>query len=74
MAYTTIDAATPRIAEVIAHATVALDGQQNAMRWLQQQNADIAGRTPLEVLFVGTPEERQQVDDMLSAMEYGVFT
>jgi len=44
------------------------------MRWLQQQNADIAGRTPLEVLFVGTPEERQQVDDMLSAMEYGVFT
>ncbi len=73
MPYMTIDAAPPRIAEVSAHATVALDGQQNAMRWLQQPNGDISGRTPLAVLFGGTPEELQKVDDLLSAMEFGIF-
>jgi len=74
MAFTTMDASTLRIAEVIAHATVALDGQRNALRWLQQPNDDLSGRTPLELLFLGTPEQSQQVNDLLSAMEYGVFT
>lgn len=74
MAHMAVDAATLRRTEVIAHATVALDGKENAMRWLQQPNDDIGGRTPLEVLFGGTPEELQQVDDLLSAMEYGIYT
>jgi uncharacterized protein (DUF2384 family) len=60
--------------EIVAHATVALDTQGNAMRWLQQPNADLTGRTPLDVLFQGIPEEMQQVDDLLSAMEFGVYT
>ena len=74
MAHMVMDAATPRRAEVIAHAAVALDGQQNAMRWLQQPNGDLAGRTPLEVLFQGTPDEMQKIDDLLSALEFGVYT
>jgi len=52
----TSDVAPPRIAEVIA------------MRWLQQPNDDISGRTPFAVLFGGAPEELPQVDDLLSAM------
>ena len=43
-----------RMAEIIAHAAVALDTQGNAMRWLQQLHADIAGRSPLDLLSWAT--------------------
>jgi uncharacterized protein (DUF2384 family) len=62
------------MADIITHATVSLDGQQNTMHWLQKPSARIDGRTPLDVLLEGTPEELQQLDDLLTALDYGMHT
>lgn len=62
-----------RRAEIIAHATEALDGQANAMQWLQQPNRSLAGRTPLEVLTEDAPEAAERVDELLYGIEYGMF-
>jgi len=62
-----------RRAEIIAHATEALDGQANAMQWLQQANRSLAGRTPLEVLTEDAPEAAERVDELLYGIEYGMF-
>jgi len=62
-----------RRAEIIAHATEALDGQANAMQWLQHANSSLAGRTPLEVLTEDAPEAAERVDELLYGIEYGMF-
>lgn len=62
-----------RRAEIIAHAAVSLDGRENAMVWLQKPFPKMGGRTPLEVLAQG-PEELQALDDVLTALDYGMHT
>lgn len=62
-----------RKAEIIAHATEALDGQVNAMHWLQKPNRSLSGKTPLTVLTGGKPEEMEQVDELLYGLEYGMY-
>jgi hypothetical protein len=62
-----------RKAEIIAHATEALDGQVDAMQWLQQPNRSLGGRTPLEVLTEDAAEETERVDELLYGIEYGMF-
>ncbi|MBV9223974.1 MAG: DUF2384 domain-containing protein [Acidobacteriaceae bacterium] len=62
-----------RKAEIIAHATEALDGQVNAMRWLQKPNRSLSGKTPLDVLTKGKPEDAEQVDELLYGLEYGMY-
>ncbi|HXF27935.1 MAG TPA: MbcA/ParS/Xre antitoxin family protein [Bryobacteraceae bacterium] len=62
-----------RQAEVIAHASEALDGQANAMRWLQRSNRSLAGRSPLDVLTNGQQEGVERVDELLYAIEYGMY-
>ena len=74
MAQLALDANAARTAEVIAHATVALDGQANAMQWLKQANPNLSDKTPLDILFHGLPEEVQLVDELLSALENGIYT
>jgi uncharacterized protein (DUF2384 family) len=74
LAAISIDPLEVRKAEIIAHATVALDGQKNVMQWLQQANPNLADRPPLEVLTHGSPEEQQQVDELLYALEFGIHT
>ncbi len=69
-----LDSTATRTAEIIAHAAVALDGQANAMGWLKQPHSNLANRTPLFVLFHGIPEELQLVDELLSALENGIYT
>lgn len=64
---------TRRQAQIIAHAAVALDGQGNAMRWLETPNRGLEDRTPFEVLSGGRPEDLELVDELLSALEYGLF-
>ncbi len=59
-------------AEVIAHATVALDGKANAMQWLQQPNTQLGNKTPLQVAFTGDAGELERVDEFLSALENGI--
>ena len=72
MAQRAIDVRATRTAEVIAHATVALDGKANAMQWLQQPNPHLGNRTPLQVAFSGESEELERVDELLSALENGI--
>jgi len=62
-----------RRAEIIAHATEALDGQANAMNWLQEANRSLGGRSPLAVLTEDTPEAAEIVDELLYGIEYGMF-
>lgn len=62
-----------RTAEIIAHATEALDGQVNAMHWLQEPNRSLGGRSPLAVLTEDTPEAAELVDELLYGIEYGMF-
>jgi uncharacterized protein (DUF2384 family) len=73
MAQLAIDAKATRTAAIIAHAAVALDGQENAMSWLQKPNPHLDSKTPLEVLFSGTADEVETVDELLSAMENGMY-
>ena len=72
MAQLAIDLNAARTAEVIAHATVALDGQANAMAWLKQPNPHLGNETPLAVAFGGEPEEMETVHELLSALENGI--
>jgi hypothetical protein len=74
LAAISVDPLEVRKAEIIAHATVALDGQKNAMQWLQRANPNLADRPPLEVLTHGRPEEQQLVDELLYALEFGIHT
>lgn len=62
-----------RKAEVVAHATETLDGQANAMGWLQRPNRSLAGKSPLDVLTNGAPEDIERVDELLYAIEYGMY-
>jgi uncharacterized protein (DUF2384 family) len=62
-----------RRAEIIAHATEALDGQVNAVQWLQEANRSLGGRSPLAVLTEDTPEAAEVVDELLYGIEYGMF-
>ena len=59
--------------QIMAHATESLDGQQNALAWLQKQSANMGGRTPLAILEIGEPWELQQLDDLLTALDYGMY-
>lgn len=72
MAQIAIDRRTARTAEVIAHAAVALDGQANALTWLQRPHSYLENKTPLYVAFNGTPEEVDRIDELLSALENGI--
>ena len=56
MAQVAVDPVFARRAEVISHATEALDGQVNAMPWLKEPHRALANRTPLEVLSTGDHE------------------
>jgi len=62
-----------RRAEIIAHATEALDGQVNAMHCLQEPNRSLGGRSPLAVLTEDTPEAAEIVDELLYGIEYGMY-
>lgn len=73
MAQIAVDPKAARTAAVIAHAAVALDGQGNAMAWLQKPNPQLQSRTPLEALFGGDAEDVETVDELLSALENGMY-
>lgn len=63
-----------RAASVIAHATEAMDGRENAMHWLERENPSFGGRSPLQVLFQGDPDETQRMEDILTALDYGMHS
>ncbi|MBV9157522.1 MAG: DUF2384 domain-containing protein [Acidobacteriaceae bacterium] len=72
MAHIAMDPRVAKTAEVVAHATVALDGQANAMKWLQEANPLLGNRSPLQVAYNGEPDEVEHVHELLSALENGI--
>ena len=72
MAPMLVDPKAARAAEVIAHATVALDGKANALAWLNRPHSLLGNKTPLFVAFNGEPEEVDRIDELLSALENGI--
>ena len=72
MAHMAVDPRAACAAEVIAHAAVALDGQANALTWLQRPHSYLGNKTPLYVAFNGEPEEVDRIDELLSALENGI--
>ena len=60
-------------ADIIAHATVALDGREDAIEWLQTPHSTLNDRTPLEVVCTGSLEDLQFVDRLLTALEFGIY-
>jgi uncharacterized protein (DUF2384 family) len=74
MAHMVADPRALKVAEIIAHAASALDGQKNASSWLQKPNQRMGGRTPHDVLLQGEPSELQQLDDLLTALDYGMHS
>jgi len=73
MAQLAVDPAVLRRYQIMAHATEALDGQQNAMNWLQKSSAKMGGKTPWEILDTADPDELQQLDDIQTALDYGMY-
>ncbi len=62
-----------RKTEIIAHAMKALDGAENAKRWLNQPNHSLEGRTPMAVLAEGNPDYAERIDELLYGLEYGMY-
>jgi uncharacterized protein (DUF2384 family) len=51
-----------------------MDGRENAMHWLERENPSFGGRSPLQVLFQGDPDETQRIEDILTALDYGMHS
>jgi hypothetical protein len=63
---------TKRAAEIVAHAISAL-GKENALAWLEKTNQPMDGKTPLEILGRGDPAKLDQLDEQVTATEYGMY-
>jgi putative toxin-antitoxin system antitoxin component (TIGR02293 family) len=61
-----------RLARVLAAATEALGDQDKARQWLQAENRALGGSKPIDLLDTGIGF--QQVMDVLSRIEFGVYS
>lgn len=61
-----------RLDQILAHAELALGGQNKALEWLNRPNQALNGAIPLELL--DTDSGAAQVDDVLGRLEHGVFS
>jgi putative toxin-antitoxin system antitoxin component (TIGR02293 family) len=61
-----------RLARVLAHASVVLDGVKPAVDWMKTQNRALAMAVPLELM--DTDAGARRVDDALGRLEFGVFS
>lgn len=61
-----------RIARVYAHALSVLEGRERAVAWFKKSNRALGGRVPLEMF--DTDVGAEMVDDVLTRIEYGVYT
>lgn len=60
-----------RYASIAARAEDVFEDEQKARNWLRRPNQALAGEIPLNLL--DTETGAQQVDDVLSRIEYGVY-
>jgi putative toxin-antitoxin system antitoxin component (TIGR02293 family) len=61
-----------RLARVVAHAIDVLESEEAAQRWLKKPNRALGGQVPLHLL--DTDAGAGQVDDVLTRIDYGVFS
>lgn len=59
-------------AEILARTTALLGSQSEAERWLETPALALDGRRPLDLLT--TPAGVELVGDLLTRLEYGVYT
>ena len=56
---------------VLEHAGSVFDNRQDAAEWLSAPNPSLSGRAPLSLL--DTDAGAQEVDDVLTRLEFGVY-
>ena len=61
-----------RVARVARHALQVFEDQESAVGWLKDENAALAGRTPLSLL--DTDAGAQKVARLLGRIEWGVYS
>lgn len=61
-----------RIARVFTHALAVFGDPEKASRWFRRQNPALDGMRPFEIF--DTDMGAQMVDDLLTRIEYGVFS
>ena len=61
-----------RLARVVAHAEDVFDNNALALDWLKSPNRALGGAVPLELL--DTDAGAQQVDEVLTRIDYGVYS
>ncbi len=63
---------TWKFAEILARATAALGSRDEAERWLERPALGLDGRRPIDLL--ATPAGVEIVEDLMTRLEYGVYT
>ncbi len=61
-----------RLARVYAHAFDVLEEHDDVVEWFKSENRALGGRIPLEMF--DTDAGAEIVDDVLTRIEYGVYT
>lgn len=61
-----------RIARVFTHALAVFGASEKASRWFRRENPALDGMRPFEIF--DTDMGAQMVDDLLTRIEYGVFS
>ena len=61
-----------RIARVYAHALEVFGDRDKASKWFKRENSALGGEVPLEVF--DTDLGAQMVDDVLTRIEFGVYS
>lgn len=60
------------VSEITAHAVVVFGSEDAAVSWLAAPALALDGQRPADLL--ATPGGRDLVDDLLTRLEFGVFT
>ncbi len=58
--------------EILSRATMVLGSREAAKRWLQRPAIGLGNRRPIDLL--AAPDQAALVDDLLTRIEYGVYT
>lgn len=61
-----------RVARLFTHAVRALDGRENARKWLREPARALGGERPLA--FADTEPGAREVERLLLRLEHGVFS
>lgn len=58
--------------EMLTRATAVLGSREEALAWLQRPSANFSNESPQEL--IRDPKNISRINDMLTCIEYGVYT